>query len=194
MATRSSCGSGTAAIAVNVTPNPSLELKGEGMTERTDSGLAGAPAITRAAVYGLWLGLALQTAFGLMLSIVLLPRGAIGVATAALAVLIGIEAFFTVMISRGENWARIVYAVFYGLPSLLTFPIGGSGRGGTLPVLGYHLPLAVPHAIFGGIILCSIVVLFLPASNAWFRERTRARGGSGRRRRSWARSSRAARA
>ena len=151
------------------------------MVEQTENKVAEAPAITRMGVYGLWLGLALQTAFGLMIGVVLLPRGAIGLAAAALAVPLGIAAFFTVMIARGENWARIVYAVFYGLPSLLSFPIGGAGRGGTLPVLGYHLPLAVPAAIFAAIIIASIVLLFLPASNAWFRECARARAESGRR-------------
>ena len=151
------------------------------MVEQTESKVAEAPAITRAGVYGLWLGLAVQTAFGLMIGVVLLPRGAIVFAAIALVVPVGITAFFTVMISRGENWARIVYGVFYGLPSLLVFPSGLSGRGATLPVLGHHLPLAIAPAIFGAIVLCSIVMLFLPASNAWFRERTRARAEAERR-------------
>jgi len=151
------------------------------MSEQTENKPAGTPAITKTAVYGLWSGLAGQALFGLVIGAVLLPRGAMAFAAIALAVPVGIGAFFIVMISRGENWARIIYAIIYGLPSLFSFPIGHAGRGGSLPVLGYQLPLALPPAIFGAVVLGSTVMLFLPESNAWFRERTLAWAGSGRR-------------
>jgi len=137
------------------------------MGEDTKNEVVEAPTVTKMAVYGLWLGLAGQTAFGLMLTAWPLLL-AIGIG----AIPVGVIAFFIFMISRRKNWARITYAVVYGIASLLSIPTGFTGPGGIITFLKYNLQFGIPRAILEAIILCAVIMLFLPASNTWFRQRS----------------------
>jgi hypothetical protein len=74
--------------------------------------------------------------------------------------------FVIVFIGRARNWARIVYAVLTGLSLISTIAslpaiLGRAWYSGPLELLTTAIDVAI------------VVLLFLPASNAWFRVRGR---------------------
>jgi hypothetical protein len=80
--------------------------------------------------------------------------------------LLALAAWVIVMIGRARNWARIVYAVLTGLSLISTvtsFPeiLRRPWYSGPVELLSTVMDLAI------------VVLLFLPASNAWFRVRGR---------------------
>jgi hypothetical protein len=74
------------------------------------------------------------------------------------------------MISRGRNWARIVYAVLAALGVILTAidtPASFS--------LGWYYGVLYLFSILLDVV--TVVLLFLPVSNAWFRRAAASRQG-----------------
>lgn len=79
-----------------------------------------------------------------------------------LALILGLIVFLLIMISRGHNWARIVYTVLAALGIVMAF---------------FDLPASFQLAWYYGVLyllttlldVATVILLFLPLSNAWFR-------------------------
>ncbi len=73
-----------------------------------------------------------------------------------------IQLGFLYLIFTGKNWGRIIYAVLTALG--LLFSIGGPNPAGT-----HHQLMHVVHwyGVVVGIVV--LILLFMPASNAWFK-------------------------
>ena len=106
-----------------------------------------------------WL-IAASLALG-VLKIMLVPTpGPLWLVFATIAVLLA----FTAAIAKGKNWARITFTVMFGLGLPSVFFIREQLlREGSISVL----VMAVQTVLQ----LTAVVLLFLPASNGWFRGR-----------------------
>lgn len=123
------------------------------------------PRSVRAAVYCLVFGLALA-AVSVTLNVLNAPETLSRPAMAAFAGLfLSMQGALAYLIWVGKNWARMACAAILGMGVLLG--IGGPEMDGV-----HHGFVLVNYWIGMGVSVATLILLFAPASNAWFSGRT----------------------
>jgi hypothetical protein len=77
--------------------------------------------------------------------------------------ILGIALFF-VMISKGKNWARLTFLVFFTLGTLIQI-----WRFVMVPHFGRPFPINLLPLVIWGLWGCSLFLLFTARANIWFR-------------------------
>jgi hypothetical protein len=121
------------------------------------------PRSVRAAVWLLVFGLALASV-SVTLNVLNAPESLSRPVMATFAVTsLSIQALFVYFIWLGKNWARIVFSAFLAIGIFVG--IGGPKMEGV-----HHWFALVNYWIGMGIGVTTLILLFIPASNGWFRE------------------------